>query len=493
MDSTGGEDDVRRWLDLLHQPDLLAQTNILDVLHGLGRLTPDKIGLDASRDAVSLLIDSIERLRPVRTAKREETLPYQVLHTCFVSGVKHAKAAEQLGMSSRSLTRWRVRAIKLLASELLQPMMPAAGAYRPSPIPAILDFQPRPAVATRLRQGLATDHYVHVHGPKGIGKTCLVAELAVELQAATPVLWYRFRTGLSDSAGTLLFEIAEYMRSRGRNQAAAAFARSAPVIDVGPASRLVLRDLSEAPLLLVLDDYHLGESDPAISGFLDDAVPRLPDLRVITIGRHSNPPGGVGVSCAIPPMSRVETERLLVLAGVRGDPVMIDSIRRWTAGIPQLIKLAGTWLSTANPSEVTKGLKAFTEREEVQNFLVGSIAELMDTSDRAVLDAASVFRAHFNDSALAYVADSSIGAVGDTSARLVRTHVAARSRAGDVAFFHTSIREYFYKRLDPAQRARLHRRAEDWYQRHGNLNEARYHERTAARTGRGSVPPFGKE
>lgn len=473
-------DDVRRWLDLLHQPDHLAETNIIEVLRDLGRLPTELVGVDAGRAAAKALVASIERLRPADAAGPDEHLPYRVLHTCFVADLKAAAAARQLGMSTRSLTRWRGRAIRLLALELLARVAPTPDGYRFSPIPAILDFQPRPGVTGKLRHGLTHDRYLHVHGPKGIGKTCLVAELAIELQAATPVLWYRFRTGVNDSAGTLLFEVAEHLRGRGKPQSAEAITRAAPAIDVGPISRLVLRDLNGTPLLLVLDDYHLAEHDPAIAGFLDDAVPRLPDLRVITIGRHSEPPPGVGASYVVPPMTRLETEQLLVHAGVRSDPVMTDGIRRWTAGIPQLIKLAATWLTTASDAEVTRGLTAFTELDEVQNFLVGSVAELIDNADRAVLDAASMFRQHFNDAALAHVADSSIGAVADTSARLVHSHVATRSRAGDVAFFHTSIREYFYQRLASPRRAELHRRAADWYLRHGNPSEARYHERMAA-------------
>jgi ATP/maltotriose-dependent transcriptional regulator MalT len=329
---------------------------------------------------------------------------------------------------------------------------------------------------------LVTHRFIHVHGPRGIGKTCLVGELAAEEQATTPVLWYRFRSGVNDSLSTMLFELSEYARSQGRKQAALAFDTATAGMDVGLAGRLILRDLAELPLLLVLDDFHLAESDRRIAGWLEDAVPRLPSLRVITIGRHRDMPPGARANYLVPPMSRVETERLLAQAGLRSDPIISERIRRWTTGVPQLIKLAARWLATATDDEVKRGLSAFSELDDVQDFLLGSISELIATEDRAILDAASVFRQHFNDGAVAHVSQSSVGAVADTSARLVRAHIATRSRSGDVAFFHASIGDYFYRRLSAADRRRLHERAAEWYASHNDRAEATHHEQLAERS-----------
>lgn len=483
------EDDVRRWLGHLHQPDLLAQTNIVDVLRNQGRLSSDQTGVDLGRAAATLLAESIERLKPAPDASPDQKLIYRVLQTRYLLGLKHAQAAHRLDVSSRQLSRWAARAVTLLTTELAGTPLVPTEAYRFTPIPAIIDFQARPAVTSRLRLCLTQHRYAHVHGPKGIGKTSLVAELAIELQSVAPVLWYRFRPGINDSAATLLFEIAEHLRMRSRPDSATALAHGFPAVDIGLISRLMLRELSGMPLILVLDDYHFGEHDPAIAGFLDDAVTRLTDLRVITIGRHTNPPQGAGATYVIPPMSRLEAQQLLAQAGVEVDPAMAEAIRRWTTGVPQLIRLAASWLAAASESEVTRGLAAFNELDEVQDFLLGSIAELIDTADRAVLDAASIFRRYFSDEALAYVIDSTVGAVRDTSRRLVHSHVATRSRNGDVAFFHTSIREYFYQRLTPESRPRLHLRAADWYARHGSPDEARHHRhmiagRTADKEGR---------
>ena len=118
----------------------------------------------------------------------------------------------------------------------------------------------------------------------------------------------------------------------------------------------------------------------------------------------------------------------------------------WTGGIPQLVQLAAPWLSTATPEEITGGIVTFTERDEVQAFLLDWLTGLMDSYDRDVLEAASIFRDQFTDAALAFVTGRTTGQVSDISRRLVRYHVALRGRGGDVAFVHGSIRDYVYLR-----------------------------------------------
>ena len=78
----------------------------------------------------------------------------------------------------------------------------------------------------------------------------------------------------------------------------------------------------------------------------------------------------------------------------------------------------------------------------------------------------------------------------------MRYHVATRSRDGEIAFVHTSIREYVYQRLSSERRRELHMRAASWYRGKTDPVEARHHEglarpgrpRPAAR-GRGTGSP----
>jgi len=474
------EADVRRWLSLLERPDRLVDSDLVTLFRARSLLPAELTGLDAARAAARTLVELIERIRPADGAARRQYLPYRVLHLCFVQGMKNVQVAQQLGMSVRQLSRERGAGVRLLQVELEKAAAPVAETrqYRFMPIPAILDYQPRLHVSTGLGRALAEHKLVHVHGPRGIGKTSLVAEFAIEHERVTPVLWYRVRRGVNDTLPSLLFEIAEHLMTRGPTVVAAAI--EAGSVDPGVLTRMVIRELAALNLLLVLDDYHIAEGDLAIAGFIDDAANRLDGLRVITISRHSDPPSGSRASIDVPAMTRIETQKLLAQYGVRTTPAMADRIRKWTSGIPQLISFAASWLHIASDEDVARGLEAFAEYDAVQTFLLDSISELVAAAERSVLDAASVFRQQYNDEALAQVAGLTIGAVRDTNRRLIRSHLATRSRSGSVAFFHTSVREYFYSRLEPERRAELHSRAAAWYEGHAQPAEARYHREAAA-------------
>jgi ATP/maltotriose-dependent transcriptional regulator MalT len=472
------EADVRRWLSLLRQPDRLAEPDLAALLRARGRLPAAGSPIAVGQAARDMLVQAIDGLRPDGTGPKQQELPYLVLKTCFVDGAKHVSAAERLGMSPRQLTRERARAIRLLSAELTAATTAPADAptaYRAEPIPAIASFLPRPGVSRTIAELLAQHHLVHVHGPKGIGKTSLVAELAADTARRTPVFWYRFRAGLNTTFGAFSFELAEYLRSQGRPALAEYIAEALPNPDLGIVGRLAIRDLTATSQLVVLDDCHVADDDSAVFGFAEEAVVRLPELRVVTVGRHRDASLRVGTAYALPAMTRLETQSLLAQLGVRTSPMMAEMVHAWTEGLPHLVTLAASWLKSAAPDEIGAGIEALTQQHEVQEFLLSAISELLDSADRAILDAASVFRDRFTDESVAFVADQTVGVVQDTSRRLVRRHLASRSRAGDVAFFHASVREWFYARLTPERRREVHLRAAEWYALQANKGETAYH------------------
>lgn len=116
---------------------------------------------------------------------------------------------------------------------------------------------------------------------------------------------------------------------------------------------------------------------------------------------------------------------------------------------------------------------------EAGRVVVEDITELIGPEDQNILNAASVFRDRFTDDALASVARRTRGEIQDASMRLVRTYLATRSRRGDVAFFHRSVRDYVYARIEPRHRSELHRRAALWYERNDDVDEAEHHEQCA--------------
>jgi hypothetical protein len=475
--------ELRRWLTLLRRPDRLGGTDLAALLRERGTVAANASDVAAGEATVRFLHETIEGMRPAGGATRDQALPHLVLKTCFVDGVKLFQAANKLGMSERQLSRERAWAIGLLRTEIEARLgTPAAPAstYRPEPIPVIGDYLPRPRIIEDLQATVAARRLVVVAGPPGIGKTSLVAELASGAAEQARVLWYRLRPGVNDSLEALLYEIGDLLADEGEPRLKEFVDQSLPSLDTGLAARLAVRGLDGADRLVVLDDYHLVEADAAIGGFVDDAVARLPRLRVVLISRHQDVGVGSAAGFDVPVFSRAETKALLAHLGLDAAKPTVDALHSWTNGVPQLVNLAAAWLKTATPDEVAAGLTEFTSRAQVQAFLLGTITELLDADDRAILDAASIFRAKFSDDAVAAVARVSRGAVLDAALRLVRGHVATRSRGGDTAFFHASVREYVYDRLSPEQRATLHARAAGWFESHRQAEEAEYHDAAAA-------------
>lgn len=464
---------LRRWLTLLNQPDRLVDEDLERLLRIHNRLPASQSHLDLGNAAADLLKEKIHRLKPAEGADRVQQLPYLVLETCFVKGAKLFQAAARLGLSERQLSRERSRAISLLRAELFA--SDSVRPYRQEPIPAIGGLLARPGQLRGISQALESHHLVMVSGPPGIGKTTLVAELARDLRDHTPIMWYRFRAGLNSTLSALLYELGEYLYSRGEVELASYMQGALPQPETSLATRLALKGFDSGPHLLVFDDFHLVEEDDEICGLLDEFVTRLPQLRIITTGRHRFTKMKSATTTEIAPFTRAETRDFLVRLKVDCAPNMVRIIHQWTEGNAHLIKLAASWLKTATPKEVAHGVASLKNSSEVQTFLLDYITELLDSDDRALLESASVFRERFSDDALAFVAERTRGAVMDASLRLVRSYVATRSLEGDSALFHGSVRDYIYARLEPEKKSELHERAAAWYKRHKQHDEAEYH------------------
>lgn len=476
---------VRRWLRLLGEPDRIADPELVELLRLTGRLPVGGSRLEVGRAGVALLTEVIERWNPTTTGNWRDQTPYQVLRARFVEGLAGRSAATKLGISTRQLTREASRAIELVRSELQTSLADLTTAeeeaaeelpgYRFEPIPAIAGFVARPALADMVGDALVSSHVVHIHGPAGIGKTSMLAELASTWALSRPVLWYHLRAGVNDTLAALLFEIGEHLRTLGRPKLAEVTAASLPRIDVSVVGRVAVSELAHHDGVLVLDDYHLAEADGSIEQFLDDLTTRLPTLELVTVGRYHGPRPARAHAVEMPPLTLAETAEILRALAATDDDSLVAQTHEWTGGIPQLVSLAAPWLTTASSEEITGGLTALSAHDSVQAFLLDWLTGLMDSYDRDVLEAASVFRGPFTDGALAALTERTLSQISDVCRRLVRYHIAARSRSDDVAFVHTSIRDYIYERLTAERRRQLHARAADWYDGRGNDREAAYH------------------
>src|SRR5436305_7437337 len=106
-----GRDDVRRLLEHLRSPHLLATDPAAPLLCPEHATAPPSIAGEA---VAKRLVEAIDRLRPPTTSGRYEQLPYLVLKTVFVDGVKMVHATERLLLSRRQLTRECARALDIL-------------------------------------------------------------------------------------------------------------------------------------------------------------------------------------------------------------------------------------------------------------------------------------------------------------------------------------------------------------------------------------------
>lgn len=470
------EERLRRWLGLLRQPDKLASQELQELLRAHDLLPEHPSPLAVGQAGAQLIVNAIESLRPEEDASREESLPHEVLNRCFIDGAKLFQAAAALGLSERQLSRERSRAIKLLKAELeTVPEEISRADYLPDPIPAIRGFLDRPAEIRKLEKALAVPGLIVVHGAPGIGKTSLVAEVVSHVSETMPVLWHRFRTGVNTSLTAILFEIGDHLRSSGVPDLADYLGNALPVVDTSLATRLAIRVLGNGPRVIAFDDYQLVEEESPVKGLIEEMVHRLPDLRVIAVSQHRYLGMVEGTAIEVGSLTRLQTAQLLVNLGVTCDEKLVKSLHAWTDGNPHMLKLAASWLKSATPEQVAEGVESFRDQAEVQEFLLGQVANLIDPDDRVILNGASIFRSQFNDDALAFVTGRTRGGVIDSSMRLVRCYMATRNREGSSAFFHNSVREFIYDRIEPSVRAQLHERAAQWFERTDNRKESIYH------------------
>ena len=466
---------VRRWLQLLREPDRLNSPEMRALLQAHGRLPLSDNSQDIGRAAAKFLKEMIGRLKPPPGAPARDALPYRVLVTCFLEGAKLSKAAMQLEISERQLTRERARAISLLVERMER--TPTAQTYYPEAIPAVEDYLPRPDVTLALGKLLEQGRVARVHGPAGIGKTTVVAEYASNEPPAF-VWWYRFRRGVNDSLKATIFELAQWLNSHGAPQVAEYVRRNLAGLDERIASRITLQALAGTSALIVLDDFPLADQDPGIGEFFEEIRLRAPAVRIVAISRY-RPVEGSPAAIEVPPLDVQEVDALLKRMGVQTSLDVVAKLHLRTGGNPHLIRLAGRWVLSVSPDDLDAAVETLSDHADIRAFLLADVTDLLDRADKRVLEAASVFRSKFSDDALGYVAQRTRGEVEDVSQRLVRSYIATRSRHGAIAFLHTSVRDYVYERLDLEDRATLHLRAAAWYHLDGDAAETAYHRERA--------------
>lgn len=318
---------VRWWLTNLARPERLADPHMAALLRAHGRAVRGA-PLEVGRAGARLLTDAVEGLAGAG-------LPYRVLRTCFVEGLKSRQAAARLGLSERQLSRERSRAIALLVAQLA-PRDARVSSAAPPPLPE--PFLARPDLAHFLAGLLHAERRIRVVGAPGCGKTTIVAAHAAA--AGVRTFWYRPGPRGAARLPALLFDLGEHLERD--DPSLAGYVRSAlPDLDESLATRIALAGLARRDRLLVLDG--VGDLDASIDSFIGEAVTRLPRLSVVEIGTTT----AARPCVAVPPFDAGETAALLRLAGVRAGAGVVAGLQAWTGGNPRLVALASSWLCDA--------------------------------------------------------------------------------------------------------------------------------------------------
>lgn len=328
-------DQLRTFLSHLKAPHRLDTPQIRALLAAHRRLPPTLSPAAVGAAAAELFAAKIAALDPGPEAPASQRLPHEVLHTCFVRGRKNFQAAAELGLSERQLTRERERAVRLLAGELAAP--PFAG-LEPEPIPTVEGHIRRPDLLRCLTEAASGNRLVSVTGEPGAGKTSLVAALA-HAQGSENVWWHTIRRGLNDSLEALLLELGHVLAREGASELRDYLER--PGRDVAAATRLALAGFAGRRRLLVFDDFANTRDPKSLGALFQEAVERLGELSVVTIGGAA-----LGTTVVqVPALTRAETAQLLRAWGVGPPGHVIDGLYEVSRGNIRMVAAVAAWWS----------------------------------------------------------------------------------------------------------------------------------------------------
>jgi hypothetical protein len=209
-----------------------------------------------------------------------------------------------------------------------------------------------------------------VIGEAGVGKTSLVAALTHGV-APDGVWWHRIRPGVNDSLEALLLELAHVLAREGAPELRDRL-HEAPR-DLGAASRLALEGLAGRRRLLVLDGFGSASDPEPVESFLEEAVARLPEVSVVTIGR-AVPHAAI---VEVPPLTRAETAQLFRSRGLTPASHVLDAVYELSGGnIGMLAAVAAWWSGRA------EGLEAL-ERDLQRRSAVDTLRRLTGFAHRS--------------------------------------------------------------------------------------------------------------
>ena len=357
--------------------------------------------------------------------------------------------------------------------------------HMPAPRPGLV---PRPRLGSQLDAGLGRG-LVLVCAPAGYGKTVLLADWARCGQR--PVAWLSLDAGDNDPARFWRHTVAALDRVCPGigERVGPLLGPPAPLSFEGPVTALV-NDLAAGPgdgeVLLVLDDYHLIDSQPvhASVGFLLEHRP--PGLRLVVASR-SDPPLALARLRARGELAEVRAADLRFTAGEAAamlrdaasadlPDAAVTALAARTEGWAAGLQLAG--LSLRGQEDVAGFVAAFTgSNRYVLDFLAEEVLERQPGQVRAFLLETSVLERLSGE-----LCDALTGRDGSQELleRVERAglFLVPLDEVRGWWRYHHLFADLLRARLEaeqPGRVAQLHRNAGAWCEDHGLADDAIWH------------------
>jgi len=349
--------------------------------------------------------------------------------------------------------------------------------------PTVRLFHGREKELAELSEFLTSDNarIMVVHGIPGIGKTTLLAKFAQDIRDRTNIFWYRVHEWMT--LKVLLSPLAEFFSQLGRRGLERFLAQNENP-GIGDITNVISTDLRDLSALILLDD--IQKSDRTVTDLLSALVGTLeglPGIRVICASREvpsfytrSSVFGGVVKELALEGLDKKSSVQIMKRRAI--PEKYFDGLYTATKGHPlflELIEEPGRMLD--------KNIRMFIEQE---------VHSRLDLAECRILEIASVFRYPVNLDAFFVMEEEIAKDAGERPKEMryedyfvdydtidgLLTKSLLQESIGRMIGMHDLIRDFFYNRLPPRQRAAYHEAASNYYLRDSaspSHVEAMYH------------------
>ncbi|MDD1769600.1 MAG: AAA family ATPase [Methanomassiliicoccales archaeon] len=311
-----------------------------------------------------------------------------------------------------------------------------------------------------------TCRLIVVQGIAGIGKTTLLAKFAQDRREKSNIFWFRIHEWVNLKG--LLRPVAEFL-SEMRKKGLEGYLAQTETPTIGEVTHLLETELKDTSAVLILDD--LQKADRSLTDLLAALVVTFennPALKIIcttreavTFYKRSAVVNGVVQEIILEGLDRESSLQLMRSRSLPEES--LDKIFRVTNGHPFFMELV------EDPSQALgKNMRMFIEQEVYSN---------LEISEKRILEIASVFRYPVPTDSFFTMEEEIARQEGrvrkdrsygdymvdyDTIEALIRKSLLSEN-LGRMVGVHDVMREFFYSRLSPRQRATYHRAASKYY------------------------------